>query len=50
MTLDVAGALGFVIVLAVLAAVVGMAVGILALSPRLTRWMDRDEDAGDGTD
>jgi hypothetical protein len=42
---------GDLLVLLVVTAVVGVggvAVGILLIAPRLTRWADRDEEADDG--
>jgi hypothetical protein len=30
--------------------VLGVAVGMLLIAPRLSRWVERDEDAGDGDD
>jgi hypothetical protein len=43
---DLAGLLA----VALLVGAVGVAVGMLVVGPRLTRWMDRDEEAGDGDD
>lgn len=44
-----AALVGFVIVASVVG-VIGVAIGILVIGPRLTRWAERDEEPGDGDD
>jgi hypothetical protein len=44
------GDLAWLLVVALVVGAVGVVVGILVIGPRLTRWMDRDEEAGDGDD
>jgi hypothetical protein len=38
------------LIVALVVGVAGAAVGILLIGPRLTRWMDRDEESGDVDD
>jgi len=48
MTIDFAALLVQFLLLTAVVGAVGVAVGILLIGPRLTRWMDRDEEPGDG--
>ena len=41
---------GTLVVVTAVVAAAGIAVGILLIGPRLTRWADRDEEPGDRDD
>lgn len=48
MMLEFGGLLVGLLLLTAIVGAAGVAVGMLLIGPRLTRWMDRDEDTGDG--